>query len=339
MLLLSTVAFGQTITTQIDLLKYLNLEEGSHAVYNNTSKYTREKSIDTLRLQSIHTRGKDYFYYVQNKAPMYFVNEHFIKGPFRIENDSLFYFAVSAEREILSSNAPEQYFLPRFIDTKKPYLSKNIFQQKVSYQFFKPYVSLDTLGISIQTATFLGSNSDTVYLVLGKGLLSYKMEGNASKNMIKTYYLPEPVKQPTGVLYINSSGDTLDRVLLKESYKYQSDFSTAIYNKHGQLIREDFYGTTGDQGVKFIIYTFDKKGRLIKEELHYTGSYEPKTLIIGIWVNEYYYNKKGQLIESRHKRNASDADYYAIETYLPEGGITANEKRFSQRHALELSKK
>ena len=341
-LLTTHSAWGQGNVNKIDLLDFLVLTPGATSVYQNQNNFSGESYLDTLELRSIHVREACYYYYVQNTPPMFFVNENFIKGAFRISSDSVFYFPVNTEAEILGSTANEYFLFPRFIDTHDVYSSKNIFQQSVNYQFFIPAEgdsSLNTkiLGLNIKTENFLGMQSDTVLLSKGKGMVLYTLEGKSPKTLHKTF-LNEKISSKTGELYINSFGDSLFEGELPRSYAYQSDFSTATYNRKRRLIREDFFGTTGDQGIKYITYTYDKKGKLIAERLYYTGNYDPDAELTGVWINEYYYNEKGQLIESRHKRDEVDESYYAIESYIPEGGITADDKRFSKRHSLHQIK-
>lgn len=339
LIIISASCFSQN---KIDLTQYLNLKTEKAWVYDNKSAFS--SSIDTIVLKEIEIKQKKYKYFLQDKGPMYFIDMYFIKGPFRMENDTFYYKPVHTEAELFTSLHEEVALFPRYVNFGDEFESSNIYHQKVKYKFYRvkqkimEYELYPILGLEITTETFMGPQKDSVRLKAYKGMVEFKAVNDRKMSLREEFILLPPKTVTTGELYINSFGDTLDKIALMPSLKYQSDFSHAVYDRKGRLIAEYFYGTTGAQGVSFIVYEYGKKNRLIAEKLYYTNSYDPKVDVQAIWVNEFYYNKEGELIESRHKKDINLKDYFAIETYLPGSGITADSKRFSTRHLMRISK-
>ena len=93
------------------------------------------------------------------------------------------------------------------------------------------------------------------------------------------------------------------------------------YDKKGRISKEEYFSSeggntiVGEMGIKYIAYKYGINGLLKESTFHYTGTTnindEPKK----IWVNEYLYDTEDRLIESRYKFDINQKDYDNI-TYF-----------------------
>lgn len=87
------------------------------------------------------------------------------------------------------------------------------------------------------------------------------------------------------------------------------------YDKKGRITKESYFKTTGEpqiigeMGIKFITYKYNENDQPIESIFHYTGTMKVEDPAKTLWLNEYIYDEKGVLTESRYKFDINDADY------------------------------
>jgi len=93
------------------------------------------------------------------------------------------------------------------------------------------------------------------------------------------------------------------------------------YNDKKLISKEEYFNLKdepeidGEMGIRYITYNYNKMNQLVEEIYHYTGTLEPKDLPSKKWLNEYIYDRKGVLVESRYKYDAMSKKYDNI-TYF-----------------------
>jgi hypothetical protein len=194
--------------------------------------------------------------------------------------------------------------------------------------------------LQIRKTVNWGSSSDIDIIWLAKNIGVVKWKKSTGRVELQEKFISGGDELPQfgeyGKIYLNSKGIQLFESEMLESYKINSDFSTAQYDKSGKLIREDFYGSAGEMGIKFITYEYNADNLLVKELYHYTKSIKVEADVKSVWLNEYIYDNNGKLIETRYKFDIEDEEWDDTREYDHLDYKDVSELRFSKRHPLIL---
>jgi len=341
----------ETDTTSDQLIKqstvilkeYLFFNENDTRVYECT--FGSKESIDTVIIKTFKIENEESFYPWENDKPYFFISPNsFLGGTSILRNDSLFLKAVEKESSLIKLKSLEfKLLFPNIIEIGQTYNSVNIYDKKVEYTIMSK-TDITILGtkyndcIHIRKTEYWDKNKNVDNIWVAKNVGVVKWERSTGRVELLKKYIPNNSfiieKTNYGPIYLNSEGKKIYESEMLESYRVNSDFSTAIYNDNGYLIREDFYGITGEMSVKYITYKYDNDGLLIQELYHYNASLEINSQPNKIWLNEYIYDEVGKLIETRYKFNIEDKEWDDSRKYdrLTQQGVS--NLRYSKRHLL-----
>ena len=362
----SCVSNAQTNTNdakiKVDISNYFFFNEGDKRIYK--SQYIPKQIIrngvsnnfkdvvtvfDTVIVRTIQINGVNHFYFWENDPPIYYIfTNSYLGGVSSLKKGNLYFSAVSQESDLLNKKEEQLKLLfPKQILSGVDYNTEGIYKTKITYNLLrKETITVENIVyknsiVMTKTEFFENSKStDTLWFAPETGLIKWKRstgrievlkQFTPSNDDIKTHSIKEK-----GKTYINSKGKSVKASELTDAYKFNGDFSTAEYNSDGYLIKEDFWGTTGEMEIDFIIYKYDSNNNLIEELYYYNSHKDSKGKIIyKIWVNEYIYSKSNKLIESKSKFEINDSDYYEINSYLENDNAEVNKLRYSKRHKIK----
>jgi len=95
-------------------------------------------------------------------------------------------------------------------------------------------------------------------------------------------------------------------------------------------------GAIGEMRIEYIIYNYHSQNNLTEELYYYNGRKNNKGEIeFKIWINEYKYSKSNQLIESKHKMDSNDSEYYKTTSFLDKEKVDISKLRYSKRHKIK----
>jgi len=337
-------ASNQLINKSTVILKeYLFFNENDTRVYECT--FRDKKSIDTVIIKTFKIENEVSFYPWENDKQFFFISTNsFLGGTSILRNDSLFFKAVEKESSLIKLTSPELKLLfPNIIEIGQTYSSVNIYDKKVEYKIIsKTDITILDIKyndcIHIRKTEYWDKNKNVDNIWVAKNVGVVKWERSTGRVEQLKQFIPNNsiIKEKTnsGPIYLNSEGKKIYESEMLESYKVNSDFSTAIYNDNGYLIREDFYGITGEMSIKYIIYKYDNDGLLIQELYHYNANLEKDSQPNKIWLNEYIYDEMGKLIETRYKFNIEDKEWDDSRKHEHLTQQDVSNLRYSKRHLL-----
>lgn len=326
----------------IEIKDYLFFNEGDTRIYE--CEFNGKNTIDTVIIKGVNIGGEEGFYPWKNDQ-LYFIFSNSFLGGITVVRDGSIYFKEVYEADQIINIVPEdlKILFPASVEFGTIYKTENHFGYKVEYKVIQKE-SVKILGtkypdcIKITKTSYWDEkqNVDQIWLAKDVGLIKWKRSTGRVELLQNFKNEVIDKKEQSGKIYVNSKGKQVDESELIESNKHNSDFSMAEYDDNGRLIREEFFGTTGEMGIKFITYEYNEKGLLVKELYHYTESIDPEKPIKSIWLNQYFYNQDDKLIQSKHKFDVNDEDFYDIREYdeLPSSDV-AN-LIYSKRHPLTI---
>ncbi|MFZ5554877.1 MAG: hypothetical protein ACOZCO_17335 [Bacteroidota bacterium] len=123
-------------------------------------------------------------------------------------------------------------------------------------------------------------------------------------------------------LYHNTTGYCFTtKELITMEIDYGGQFSKAVYNKKGLLVKQIYYRPHTDLKVKFITYEYDKSNKLKKETLYCANKQT--------FLTEFEYDDNGRLIKATCMQNKYDDKYYDIWYYK----YDKDSKKFGMNHS------
>lgn len=330
-----SVAFGQNTDSKsgLNLFDYIFFNKGDYAVYEG--KFRNKTSIDTIITKAFQVEGTEGFYAWKNDPPSYMIGPNsFLGGISTVKNDSIFFKAVSWEYNLIKVQKEDFKFLfPKTVFIGESFETENKFGKKMTYKI------VDTTSIQVKSNNYSGVlimekavhwdnkiNRDTIWLAPSIGCVKWKRSTDRIERLIDYGHNESEGEYtgPSGRIYVNSFGAYQWESEMLDSYHVNSDFSTATYNSEGFLIKEEFYGPTGEMGIEYITYEYDADGNLMKE-LYFYGD--------NIWVNLYIY-ENGKLVRSKHKFDVNDADFYKVIEFDHLDPEETDKERYSTRHKM-----
>lgn len=335
---IASFGHAQSDEDTIDISQYLIVSPGITYVFDCvfTQRNTGERIEvqDTLILKERQNNGDSYFYYWENSPPYFsiFANS-FIEGAFRIKNERYEYLPLDYEREVATTEKAPIELFPVQIKFETIYRSRSMSDDPVLYYFTNQ--DEDSI-ILLEKATKYETGTiaiDSIWLKMDLGVIRY-LRSTGRNEVLTEHWRKQPKKIPkSGVIYTNDAGLQLNESELTRGDLLHSEFSTPLYDSDCKLLKETFFGTTGEMGVKYITYEYDG-GLVVRELYHYTGRINPEAQVKYIWINEYSYYPSGNIKSIREKMNSNDDTYYREESYLDSEEHTLEEERFSSRHSL-----
>ncbi|MEO9532919.1 MAG: hypothetical protein ABJG68_15310 [Crocinitomicaceae bacterium] len=328
---------------QVVLKEYLFFNEDDSRIYQ--CEFRGKHSVDTVISKKNRINEEFGFYPWEYDPPFFFIyTNSFLGGISIIRNDSVFFKEVEMENQLVNLKSLEIEFLfPPLVETGAIYTTKNLFGRKIEYEIIE-ITNLSVLDnkyedcIHIRKTVYYEDSEEVDNAWLAKDIGLVKWQKSTGRIELLQEFIPgiKSVSETAinGKLYFNSQGKQLYESELQESHKTNSDFTTAIYDGDGLLIREDYYGTSGEMGIKFITYEYNQDQFLVKELYHYTGSMKPDAEIKSIWLNEYYYDENGLLIETKHKFDVNDMEYYKTKKFEHLKQTEVGDLRHSKRHPM-----
>lgn len=162
-----------------------------------------------------------------------------------------------------------------------------------------------------------------------KNEYQYNLQGKIKKEIRKTFYnhqltykiTTEYYRDEKGVVTENFTSNLEDSITYKTNYVFKED----------RLIQKNASYSLGDKSIKYQQDYFYKRNRLKKNVYSYTEQYAEIDFPSRNLFAEFYYNKKGKIIESNWLKSDRSYKHNRILHKRNRRGLTISEKEYDNK--------